>query len=43
MKILEFLWPKDRVDHIAEHGKDPIPQTDSIEELARFLEKLAAP
>jgi len=70
MKIVEFLWPDDRVEHIAEHNVEPheveevcggnplvlrtksegtqalhtmakmthqpIPQTDSIEELAHF-------
>jgi uncharacterized DUF497 family protein len=23
MRILDFLWPEDRVDHIAEHGVEP--------------------
>jgi uncharacterized DUF497 family protein len=23
MKIVEFLWPEDRVEHIAEHGVEP--------------------
>jgi uncharacterized DUF497 family protein len=23
MKIVEFVWPQDRIDHIAEHGVTP--------------------
>jgi hypothetical protein len=44
MRIDEFIWPDERIEHIARHGINPmnkskLPKIDSLQELAEFWDK----